>query len=70
MLSIVVGERDGVLVLEVTDDGIGFDPARVSAGAHYGLRGLDSLVRDSGGTLDVRSAPGAGTTIRMEVTGR
>jgi hypothetical protein len=28
---------------------------------------LDSLVRDSGGRLDVRSAPGAGTTVRLEV---
>jgi two-component system NarL family sensor kinase len=35
--------------------------------AHYGLRGLDSLVRDSGGSLAVRSAPGEGTTVTLEV---
>jgi signal transduction histidine kinase len=55
------------LTLEVRDDGVGFDPAAVRADAHYGLRGLDSLVRDSGGRLVVRSAPGAGTTVRLEV---
>ncbi len=57
---------DGSLVLTVEDDGIGFDPDSVSSTAHYGLRGLESLVRDSGGTLTIRSAPGAGTTTRLE----
>lgn len=68
-LSVVVREKGGKVVLEVTDDGVGFDPGAVRPDVHYGLRGLDSLVRDSGGTLVVRSAPGAGTTIRLE-TGR
>ena len=59
--------REGdALVLTVEDDGVGFDPASVNATAHYGLRGLESLVRDRGGELIIRSAPGAGTTTRLE----
>lgn len=59
--------RDGgPLVLTIEDDGVGFDRESVSGTAHYGLRGLESLVRDSGGTLTIRSAPGAGTTTRLE----
>lgn len=54
------------LVLTVEDDGIGFEPGSVDATAHYGLRGLESLVRDHGGVLTIRSAPGAGTTTRLE----
>ena len=54
------------LVLTVEDDGVGFDRDAVSGTARYGLRGLESLVRDSGGTLTIRSAPGAGTTTRLE----
>ena len=54
------------VVLTVDDDGVGFDPDAVRDSAHYGLRGLASLVRDSGGTLDIRSEPGAGTTTRLE----
>ncbi|WP_310527216.1 histidine kinase [Nocardioides sp.] len=54
------------LVLSVTDDGVGFDPAAVSGAAHYGLRGLESLVRDQGGVLTITSVPGNGTTIRLE----
>ena len=46
---------------------MGFEPDRVSGGRHYGLRGLGSLVRDNGGTLTVQSAPGRGTTIRLQV---
>lgn len=51
--------------LEVTDDGTGFDPAKVNGG--YGLRGMRGRVGERGGTLVVRSAPGAGTTVRAEV---
>jgi signal transduction histidine kinase len=55
-----------VLTLEVVDDGIGFDLARTRPDS-YGLRGLRSLVADNGGVLEVRSSPGEGTTVRMEV---
>ena len=47
--------------LEVSDDGAGFDPDRVSGG--YGLRGMRTRVAEAGGTLTVRSAPGAGTSV-------
>jgi signal transduction histidine kinase len=58
------GER---LALDVVDDGSGFDPHNVVDPDRYGLRGLRSLVRDVGGELEVISAPGEGTTVRMEV---
>lgn len=54
------------LVLEVVDDGVGFDP-RVRRRHSFGLRGLRSLVAEAGGTLDVRSSTGEGTTVVMEV---
>jgi signal transduction histidine kinase len=51
--------------LEVSDDGAGFDPAQVNGG--YGLRGMRGRVGEGGGTLVVRSAPGAGTSLCVEV---
>jgi signal transduction histidine kinase len=51
--------------LEVSDDGAGFDPARVNGG--YGLRGMRTRVAEAGGTLAVRSAPGAGTQVSATV---
>ena len=49
------------LRFEVTDDGAGFDPQ--SRGYGTGLQGMADRLHAHGGSLDVRSAPGAGTTI-------
>ena len=38
-LSVVVRDQGGKVVLEVSDDGVGFDPAAVRPDVHYGLRG-------------------------------
>jgi signal transduction histidine kinase len=67
VLEVEVERRDGLLVLEVTDDGQGFDPHADGDPDSFGLRGLASLVQDAGGRLDVRSTPGQGTKVRMEV---
>jgi signal transduction histidine kinase len=55
--------QEGVL-LEVTDDGAGFDPGQASG---FGLRGMRSRVEQVSGQLEIASAPGAGTTVRVEV---
>ena len=58
--SVRVAASDGVLRVEIVDDGIGgADPA-----AGSGLRGLHDRVAALGGTLAVESSPGGGTTIR------
>jgi len=50
------------LRFEVTDDGAGFDLG--SKGHGTGLQGMADRLHAHGGSLEVRSAPGAGTTIR------
>jgi signal transduction histidine kinase len=49
------------LTFEITDDGAGFDPE--SRGYGTGLQGMADRLHAHGGSLDVRSAPGAGTTV-------
>lgn len=56
----------GALLLEICDDGKGFDVEAGAMTTHYGLRGLESLVHDHGGTLVIRSEPGSGTTVTLE----
>jgi signal transduction histidine kinase len=59
--------------LVVSDDGAGFAPdARERRGAegHLGLTLLEDIVAQADGTLDVQSAPGAGTTVRLELPAR
>jgi signal transduction histidine kinase len=59
-----------LLVLTIADDGVGFRvaPGAAESGrAHFGLGLLDDLATDSGGEMQIRSAPGCGTTLRFAV---
>ncbi|MFC1399824.1 MULTISPECIES: sensor histidine kinase [Streptacidiphilus] len=56
----------GVL-LEVVDDGRGFKPVADAPEGSYGLRGMRARVEQVHGTLEITSAPGQGTTVRVEV---
>jgi two-component system NarL family sensor kinase len=69
-LAVTVRGRGDVVVLEVVDDGRGFEPDAERADTHFGLRGMHGLVADHGGTLRVHSAPGQGTRVTMEVDAR
>ena len=57
---------DGVARLEVTDNGVGFDPAAAGR-AGYGMLSMAERAELVGGTLEVRSRPGAGTTVTVTV---
>jgi signal transduction histidine kinase len=54
----------GSATLEVADDGRGFDPL---AATGYGLRGMGSRVEQVGGTLEISSTVGGGTSVRVLV---
>jgi signal transduction histidine kinase len=64
-VSVAVRGSTRRVVLEVTDDGSGFDAAGVSAG--LGLASMRQRAAAAGGTVRVDSAPGKGTTVRLEV---
>ena len=51
--------------LEITDDGVGFDPA-VPRPGHYGLRGIEEQAALIGARLELHSQPGQGTRIVVE----
>ncbi len=54
------------LRIEVADDGVGFDPGRVT-GRGLGLASMEDRARAVHGKLEVRSRPGAGTLVRLDV---
>jgi signal transduction histidine kinase len=62
-VRLAASQRNGMLVLEVSDDGIG--GASTSGGS--GLRGLADRVEALGGRLTVSSPPGRGTNLRAEI---
>jgi two-component system, NarL family, sensor kinase len=58
----------GGTLLEIHDDGRGFDADTAAAEGHFGLRLMADAARHGGGRLSLLSVPGAGTRIRYEVT--
>jgi len=63
-VGVVVAEQDGTLHFEVADNGAGFETSDRTAGEHgHGFVNMADRLGAFGGSLDVRSAPGAGTTI-------
>jgi signal transduction histidine kinase/DNA-binding LacI/PurR family transcriptional regulator len=58
------GERG--LLVEVADDGVGFDPGLPRSG-HLGLIGMRERTDRLGGRFEIDSAPGKPTTIRVEL---
>jgi signal transduction histidine kinase len=63
--------RDGELVVEVADDGRGFDlsPAleRARSTNHLGLESMTERIDAAGGWVDVETAPGSGTRVRFRL---
>ena len=66
-LRLELGFGAEALELRVEDDGRGFDAAVPKAAGHFGLVGMRERAAKVGGILDVRSAEGRGTTVRLTV---
>ena len=63
--SVRLFANDGSVVLQITDDGVGFD-FRTSTTGH-GLHNMRERAFAVGGTLEVHSAPGSGARVRLEL---
>jgi signal transduction histidine kinase len=69
-ITVRLAASDGRLVLDVADDGAGFDPDAPGLRARrLGLTSMEERARRLGGRLELRSAPGAGTTVHLETPG-
>lgn len=66
-VDVLLSQRDGRVVAVVEDNGVGFSPVSFSMENHLGLFGMSERVQMLGGQLAIESAPGKGTTVRVEV---
>jgi signal transduction histidine kinase len=65
-----VSAFDGRVLLEVEDDGVGFEPdAAAARSRRLGLTSMEERARRLGATLEISSALDAGTTVRLEARG-
>lgn len=65
-VRVALGMDGACAVLEVADDGGGFDPTTPAPEGHLGLRLIRQALLDSGGTVRVTTDPG-GTRVRVRV---
>jgi signal transduction histidine kinase len=65
-ITLSIHIQDGSLVILVTDDGRGFDPATGRAGGH-GLGNLAERMDLLSGEARITSAPGKGTTVKLSL---
>ncbi len=68
--GVVLDAVGDVILLEVRDDGIGFDPTAVHTfvdDRHFGLSAMRERIEVYGGTWTLSSEPGVGTTICAQV---
>ncbi len=62
-VSVNVWTTDERVVMEVRDNGKGFDLEKMNKSIGHGLANIQTRVRAVGGEVDISSAPGEGTTI-------
>ncbi|GAA3689782.1 hypothetical protein GCM10022267_90570 [Lentzea roselyniae] len=66
-IEITCEEIDDNIVIEVADDGTGFDPSATSSGGGMGLTGMRERVEKIGGRLQIDSCPTGSTSVRLMV---
>src|SRR5689334_14433580 len=67
-VDVRISTSNGGFIVSVTDDGAGFEPGRADVRSHHlGLTSMEERAREIGGRLEIHSAPGTGTTVRLEV---
>jgi two-component system NarL family sensor kinase len=67
-VRIVVEERGELVRVSIVDDGVGMPPGvHASPEGHLGLSALRDIAVDRQGSLEIHSAPGGGTAVRMEL---
>lgn len=63
---ISVHEDGDSIVLELRDNGVGFDTAAPGPEGHFGMAMMRERAQVGGGSLELESAPGAGATITVK----
>ena len=70
-MGVSVGREGEMILVEVQDDGVGFDTKRVlsihDAGRGFGLFDVRERLDYLGGSLTIQSEPGKGTTATLRV---
>lgn len=67
LVEVELSQQEGRILLEIRDDGRGFDLARTDGGKSFGLVGMRERVLSLHGGFELHSAPGGGTCLRIDI---
>ena len=67
LLIVELEEVNEMILMTMTDDGIGFEPDKVDTTVHHGLLGMKERVLAMDGTIQINSEPGRGTTTKINI---
>jgi signal transduction histidine kinase len=65
-VDVLLGQRETGPLLQIVDDGVGFDPSRAAEAGHHGLSNMRVRAEAIGARLTISSEPGAGTRIKVD----
>ncbi len=65
-VTVNLSAADGGWLLEIRDDGCGFDLDKMDAGPGHGLRNLRARATELGASFVLESKPGSGTLVRVK----
>ena len=66
-VKIDLSDAEGVLTLEISDNGLGISSAALENPKAFGIRGLKERAKVVGGWLDISTRQGAGTTVILSI---
>ena len=69
-VTVRIQSADDRVTLEVVDDGVGFDPSAIADRGGMGLISIRERVEKIGGTVEILSKPGEGTSVRVVASAR
>jgi len=64
-IDVLLGRSPDGTILEIADDGVGFDPDQAATARHHGLTNMRVRANAIGGRLEILSDPGLGSRIRL-----
>ncbi|MGB1287423.1 MAG: GAF domain-containing protein [Aggregatilineales bacterium] len=66
-IQLISRQTDEFFGIRITDDGDGFDTDNLTGSSGLGLRNMQHRIQLYGGTLDIESVPGTGTTLNIRI---
>jgi signal transduction histidine kinase len=66
-VEISINEKDGILLLEIQDNGKGITEASIADSRSFGLIGIKERVRSLGGAVTITGTPNAGTRLSVKM---